>query len=215
MKISIKLLESDAEVSRQIFEEIKKQISGAILASKTSIVSEIKVLIVKSLMSEPEYQSLKSGILRAELGIQDVSTVDDIVNKLSETVELVDSPITISPKGGLKGGFKLVAVESETISGLISDTNAFVNDDIRGYKLPWLEWLLLKGGEKIIQNHEVEFGSSPYSRSGMAIMKESSSSWRVPPQFAGSKSNNWTTRALSKIDNDIRDIIISNIEKNL
>ena len=215
MKISIKLLESDAEVSRQIFEGIKKHLSNVILSSKSIIVSETKNIIVKSLRSEPEYQSLKSGILRAELGIQNATTVDDIVNKLSETIELIDIPITVSSKGGLKGGFKLVAIESETISDLINDSSAFVNDDIRGYKLPWLEWLLLKGGEKIIQNHEVEFGSSPYSRSGMAIMKESTSSWRVPPQFAGSKNNNWTTRALSKIDNDIKNIIVSNIEKNL
>jgi hypothetical protein len=49
----------------------------------------------------------------------------------------------------------------------------------------------------------------------MAIMIPSSSSWRVPPQFAGTENDNWTTRAINSVEDSVYKIIQENIEKNL
>ncbi len=214
MKIDFKLLESDSAIAKQIFEAIRDSLSTTLSKAEQDIRIQVKSIIADSLRTEPEYQSLKSGILRAEFGIQFPETVDKIVEKLSETVDIEQSPITVTSRG-LKGGFRLVAIQSDNINGLTEDLDAFVSDDIRGYKLPWLEWLLLRGSDKIVKNFEVAFGSSQYSRSGMAIMKASSGSWRVPPQFAGTSKNNWTTRAISKAEDAIKSSIIKNIENNL
>jgi hypothetical protein len=37
----------------------------------------------------------------------------------------------------------------------------------------------------------------------------------VPPQFAGTIKNNWTTRAISKAEDSIKSTIISTIENYL
>lgn len=214
MKISLNLLESDSSIAKQIFDAVKDIVNIAVNKSEQDIKTRVKQIIADSLRTEPEYQSLKSGILKAEFGIQFPEIVDKIVEKLSDTLDIQKIPITVTNRG-LKGGFRLVAIQSDNINGLTSDPDAFVVDDIRGYKLPWLEWILLRGTDSIVKNYEVEFGPSQYSRSGMAIMKASSGSWRVPPQFAGTSKYNWTTRAISKAEDDIKSTIIQNIETNL
>jgi hypothetical protein len=214
MKIELKLLDSDSSLAKQIFDAVKNILNSALNKSEQDIKTRVKQIISDSLRTEPEYQSLKSGILKAEFGIQFPETVDKIVEKLSDTLDIQQIPITTTNRG-VKGGFRLVAIKSDNISGLTADLDAIVSDDIRGYKLPWLEWLLLRGADNIVKNYEVSFGPSPYSRSGMAIMKSSSGSWRVPPQFAGTAKSNWTTRAISKVENDIKNTIIQSIENNL
>lgn len=214
MKLSLSLLETDQYIINQILEALKDRLTDAFNKSEPYIKTDIKNLLEESLRSEPEYQSLKSGVLRAEFGIQYPESVDKIVNKLSETVTIDRNPIVVSQRG-LKGGFSLVAIQSDNISGLIDDIDGMIVDDTKGYKLPWLEWLLLKGSDRIIKNYEVSFGPYDNSRSGMAIMKESKSSWRVPPQFSGTSKDNWTTRAISKIDDQIQSSIITNLERYL
>jgi hypothetical protein len=82
--------------------------------------------------------------------------------------------------------------------------------------LPWLEWLLLYGGKIIVRDYRVKMGSNNRSRTGMAVMVESSgSNWRVPTEFAGTSNNNWVTRAINKIDNKILDILETELEKSL
>ena len=81
--------------------------------------------------------------------------------------------------------------------------------------MPWLEWLLLKGNQIIVRNYEVKIGSNSRSRSGDAIMISSSENWRVPPEFIGTNTNNWTTRALSKIEDELNSLIKSKFESYL
>jgi hypothetical protein len=81
--------------------------------------------------------------------------------------------------------------------------------------LPWLEWLLLKGNSIIVRNYNVKYGQNPRSRSGDAIMIDSTSSWRVPPEFAGTTRDNWTTRALNRVDKDINRIIQQSFESSI
>jgi hypothetical protein len=88
-----------------------------------------------------------------------------------------------------------------------------VIDGERGYSLPWLEWLLFRGGEIIVRNFEVEYGTNPRSRSGDAIMISSNKNWRVPAQFAGTIGNNWTTRAISSIEDKIIELMRIELEK--
>jgi len=46
-------------------------------------------------------------------------------------------------------------------------------------------------------------------------MIDSSSNWRVPPEYAGTVRDNWTTRALSRVDSSITKIIQSTFESNI
>lgn len=214
MKFSLTILDSDAKIRKNILDLLIDKLNKTIDKAIPAIRLDIVTLLNQALKQEPEYQSLKSGQLRADLGIPDVSVVDDIVSKLAETTNVTKKSIKAT-NSGLTGGLEVSAIESETISGLIADSSAFVNDETKGYSLPWLEWLLLRGNTVIVKDYSVKYGSYPGSRSGDAIMIEADSSWRVPAEFAGTAKNNWTTRAIQRIDTQITKVIQQNIERNI
>lgn len=214
MNISLSILESNQYIRQKILETLSIEINKIIDKSIPIIKNNIVNIIDKSLKEEPEYQSLKSGKLRYEFGIPDDSAIDSIVSKLANTVDINKTPIRITNMG-LSGGLNITAIESETFNGLLTDSNAVVQDNTRGYTLPWLEWLLLKGNEIIVRKYDVKYGPNPASRTGNAIMVESNRSWRVPPEFAGNSNNNWTTRAIERSERDILKIIQQTIESNI
>ncbi len=214
MKFSVNLIDKSIDINQNILTIIKKHLEKTINKSLYSIEIDIKNLVSEALISEPEYSSLKSGTLKAELGISNPSSVDNIVLALVNTLQINPKNIIIN-NNGLSGGFVLTMIKSDDISGIIYSDDANVIDSERGYSLPWLEWLLLKGNDTIIQNYSVNYTSSQRSRSGLALMVESNSNWRVPTNFTGTATSNWTTRAISKISDKIIRIIQDNIENNL
>lgn len=215
MKLSLTLLETDSAIRQMILRSLAEDVSRTISRAIPEIRIGLRTLLESALKAEPEYSSLISGKLRAELGIVDTNIVDNIIDKMCNTLIVTSKPINIS-NIGLSGGLSVTAISSSDIGGLISDSDAFVNDPQRGYSLPWLEWLTLKGTSPIIKEYKVDMTSSPYSRTGMALMvSDSGSSWSVPPEFAGVEENNWTTRAVERIESQIVETIKQSIEKHI
>jgi hypothetical protein len=214
MKFSIDLLQSNDDIVKKILNKLKDQLNKTINKSLPSIEQDIKILVKEALTSEPEYSSLKAGTLRAELGIANVSDVDNVIDAMVNTLKIDNKTLSVR-SSGISGGFILTMIKSDDISGIIYSDSANVIDNERGYSLPWLEWLLLKGNEVLVQNYSVNYTSSSRSRSGMALMIQSNTDWRVPVAFAGKIDDNWTTRAISKIESQIIKIIQTNIENNI
>ena len=211
MKFNIRLLESESYIRKNILSALQQDVSAAISRAIPKINQDIKLLVANALRQEPEYSSLLGGTLKAEFGIYDSSSVEKIVEALADTLKIEQQAITIG-NTGLRGGFTLTMMKSDDMDGLIYIDSASVVDNQRGYVLPWLEWLLYRNNQPIVRNYSVKYTNSPYSRSGLAIMEPSKSNWRVPPEFAGSTRNNWTTRAISRIDQNIYKTIIDDIK---
>lgn len=214
MILNLKILESDSHIRQMILDSIKEHVERALNLSIDSISSEIKMLVASSLRAEPEYQSLISGTLRIEFGIPDTSVVDQIIEMMTETLHVTKKPIQVT-NFGLSGGFEMTMIKSDDINGIVNTDPAIVTDSQKGHRLPWLEWLLFQSNQPIIRNYEVKIGPNSNSRTGMGIMVESNKNWRVPPEFAGSERNNWTTRAISRIENQLPKIFENNILKNI
>lgn len=213
MKFSLSLLESDDQIKTMVFKSIIDKLSIVIDKSLSPITDGIKNIVKEALKQEPEYTSLVSGKLKAELGIPDSSVVDLVVDSLVNTLQVTKQPLT-SSNIGIKGGFVMTMMKSDDLGGVIYSSISSVVD-AKGYSLPWLEWLLLRSNAPIVKNYSVKYGPSPYSRSGMAIMVPSKDSWRVPPEFVGSQSDNWTTRAISNTEKSVYSLIQNTIEKYL
>lgn len=212
MKLELKILESNSEINKAILKSIREHMDNAINQSINSISSAIKSIVSEALRSQPEYASLMAGTLKAEFGIPNSSVVNAVIDDLVNTLKIHKNNITIN-NFGLKGGLELTMIKSDDINGITENENAMVknNDQL----LPWLHWLLLEGNNSIVKNYDVEYTKSIKSRSGMAIMTSSDNSWRVPPDFAGTAQDNWTTRAIDSVENDILSIIQQEIEKNI
>lgn len=214
MKLSVSLIESDSQIRNLILDSLTKQISAGLQRSINPLTQAIKTIMTKALQSQPEYQSLISGQLRKEFGIANANNVDIVINNLINTLSVKILPIkTINT--GLSGGISIEMIPSDNFGGALSDPSASVVDEDKGYSLPWLEWLLLKGTDIIVKNYEVKFGPNPNSRSGDAIMVSSTKNWRVPPEFVGTQRNNWTTRAIESAEEELTNTIKSIVERNI
>lgn len=201
MKFNLKLLDSDSSIKDAILKELKAVLDKTLIKTLDKSEPKIRILFRAALRNEPEYNSLIGGDLRRQFGIEDVSNVDRAIDKIISYTQFSINRITTNAYG-LSGGIKLTIVPRD-LNGIIDDSSAFVMDSERGYNLPWLEWLLTRGGQIIVKNFEVRYGTSNRSRSGDALMISSDINWRVPAEFAGTVNNNWITRALSTIEDKI------------
>ena len=210
MRISANIVETNDEINTMILEIMADHINDTLNIAMPKITTEIKELVAVSLREEPEYQSLLSGRLKAEFGLSDTNMVDNIIDKLVSTIDVSRSTVSYN-KIGLVGGFTITMMKSDDMNGLIfTDIASVISNN--GQHLPWLQWLLLEGNNAIVKNFDVKMGSYSQSRSGMAIMVSSRDNWRVPPEFVGTISNNWTTRAIDRIEDKIYTLIQDIIE---
>ena len=98
----------------------------------------------------------------------------------------------------------------------MSVSEASVNYRSKRFKtninIPWLDWLLTKGDQILISGFEFQPGSN-LGRSRAGRMVESPmGNWRISPEFAGTKSDNFITRAF---DRNIQDKIVNTVKKTI
>jgi len=210
MNITVKLVDSTPDITKAILGSIRDYLDPKIKQAASKAAEELPKLVSEALRQEPEYLSLLSGQLKAELGLASSSDVEAVIEAISSSIELKTQSLSAN-RSGIKGGFTINMIRAKDAGGVIGLDIAKIND--KGYSLPWLQWLLFEGNEVLIKNYKVEFGPNPNSRSGLAVMKpSSSSSWRVPPEFVGSEENNWITRAITRIENNVYDLIVKAVE---
>lgn len=206
MLFKIKLLESDKQISQNILvallPETSKYLKDVIKYLQANLPSVVRSVIINT----PEYESILNGQLKYEFGIPDSSTkLAGLIDLWSKNIKINYSPPIISGNK-IKGSFSANMVRVDFTDVLYTDY-AVVYDSLRGYTLPWLEWLVLEGNKTIIKNQTVILGPNKASRTGYAVMKDSIQSWKVPSQYAGTVSNNWITRAIDNAESNINTII--------
>jgi hypothetical protein len=191
--VELDLITDHAELARYISGIIKE-----VARSKSrKIAHELKVVIQgiirTSIEVQPAYHSLVSSgpfTLSSMFGLSDgKERIESIVNTLINSIKVV-----ISSVPGRKIGVYIDVVSSLDYDDLIRLRAASVS--IEGGSLPWLEWLLTRGSEILIADYDVAYGDFPESRSGSSIMVASSSGFSIPPEFAGTASDNFFTRAI-------------------
>ena len=92
-------------------------------------------------------------------------------------------------------------------SDVLGTDYASVYDTVRGYSLPWLQWLVFYGNIPIIDDYQVVMVNTRASRTGRAIMRKSGGSWRVPSEFSGTMADNWITRAIESKSAEINSLL--------
>lgn len=203
MKFDITLGETDRQIEALILSAIKDEIFRVIKKAVPNIKKRVGLLIISTLKSQPEYESLKSGTLQAEFGLANPQKVENILEIWANSVNVF---ILFSKVVGSKitGGFELRAIKSD-YSDVLSSLDAYQKTE-NNQTLEWLRWLLLEGDRKIVKRYEVQYTNRD-SRTGKAVMVKSRKSWGVPAEFAGTVTNNWVTRGIDSIESDIAKII--------
>ena len=153
--------------------------------------------------------------MRASLGL----TTTKAINASQQIAQAVSDSVVVKTKKinpkNLSGGLELF-VQPEDYANVLSVSEASVNYRSRRFKtninIPWLDWLLTKGDQNLISGFEFQPGSN-LGRSRAGRMVESPmGNWRISPEFAGTKSDNFITRAF---DRNIQDKIVNAVKKTI
>lgn len=158
-----------------------------------------------------EYDALVNGTLGYELGPVDPA------GRMHEIMNIMEKSIRVDfTRFGLRGtkitgGLELNAFQADFEDILASP--AAVQMTEKEQYLPWLEWLIIRGDKVIIKDYRFRLGRYRSSRTGGGLMfHKDGGLWRVPPEYSGTKSNNWFTRAIEDslvfIENLISDSIV-------
>ena len=202
--VSIKILESNREISTKINRSLAKDFDKSINKKLPIMRSKLKAIISTALWTSPEIQSLSGGILKADFGLtSDPSSA--IVASIISTIN-ISTKKSSSSAIGIKGGI-VVTLQPVDYANLFSLSVA--EQVIEGGSLPWLRWLLTLGDAIIIANFGIEYG--PFGRTGKAHMTQGSRPFKVNSSFSGSADNNFITRAVQRSSAEIKKVIIGAI----
>lgn len=205
MKISLKLIETNQIIQKNILDALLPQVSTFMNKASKYIESNIHSIIKQAIVEQPEYDSLVSGQLRLELGIPDASfRIEDLINAwINNTVIEYKEPKIFNNR--IKSSFTIKIIKSD-FSDVLNLSAASIQT--MEYSLPWLQWLLLDGTAIVVDNYDVFIGPNTRSRTGFAIMRGTENrGWGVPPEYAGTISDNWITRAIESCKKDVEALL--------
>jgi hypothetical protein len=198
----------DSDFAKYVTVELSRQLRKKSQIIGQRIQDPLQQIVRESIMSTPEYRSLHGGKLQGELGVTSPSTrVEAVINTWVSHI-FVEAKVARDPLLSIHIGFLEVGY-----GDVLSLPEA--SYDYEGGTIPWLQWLLLEGDKRIVRNYEF----SPItrnSRTGLGIMIPSDRrGWQVPPEFSGTESNNFATRAFDGVDTKIEKIVKSVIKANV
>lgn len=187
----MKIKETTQQLVDKIKNILKDQARARIRKNQPRVRSLIKYELYNAIYECPEMESLRSGKLKWDFGLD------------------FDPSMAISE--AVSGAFKTKYIENQsTVAQFEIDIQPLSYLEVlelpeavqiteRGEVLPWLEWLLTYGSTIVcIDGFGVKYASA--GRSGGAVMIEGynfGQPFMVDPLYAGTKGDNFITRAIS------------------
>lgn len=203
--IGLKLVDSIAKIEKDIKSALVRDINTYLNKRKGAAVDKLKKATKSFILNQPEMGSLQAGgtpyTLNSLFGIPrgtDVSVVDAIADAVVDSMQISFSKIDENFKGGVTFN-----IQPEDFQNLLGLPQGHVLTQ-KGSDLHWLDWLLTKGDSVVIAGYQYSTQGDGRSGTGRMVV---GNSFRVPPSFAGTLSNNFVTRAFEGKQKEIENII--------
>lgn len=212
MQLSLKLVSTNAQIGNDILLALKSDLNECLRLAAIDSRREMRKLFELAITQDETWVSLHSGKLKGEFGLPSdgATRLREILNIWLDNI-VVDY-VPIRGTSVLKGSFSLCMFAKDWIDVINSNSATIITD--KGQSLPWLEWLLKFGDKTIVKEYTVKLTNSVRSRSGLALMKKDvKGKWRVPLEFSGTNNNNFITKLIDSLDNQIINIIEQAIQK--
>ena len=190
MSISIKILDSVKTVEKNINIAMAAHVNSQVKKNASRIVNSAKQQVGMWIAEQPEMQSITGGDLAGHLGIPNNASAGLVLSVVEGVAMATQLKITKFDKK-MRGSVELHFQPSH-FANLLALPQSFISTE-KNTKLHWLDWLLTQGNRAIIVGYEY-VPQSGKGRSGMGTMR-AGKAWRVPPEFAGYRDNNFITRA--------------------
>jgi hypothetical protein len=191
--ITLKILDSEATIEKNVNAAIAEEVNGRVFRNQQKLLQKCKSLVSGWITSQPEILSLQSNdimSLAGQFGLypgQENNAITTIINSVESSITVKFTKFTPKLVGGIEVNF-----QPNNFLNLLNLPQGIVNYG-KG-TLHWLDWLLTKGDSIIVVSYQYN-PTTGLGRSGLGNMI-GGGSFRVPPQFSGTKDNNFITRAL-------------------
>jgi len=184
-----KILDSIPSIEKKVNLALSEEINKEVRKNLSKVKPEVQSFISNSIMNQPEMISLVGGYLRGAFGL---TSPDSALNSIRSSV--LNSVYVNFKKYDekLKGGIT-INIQPSDFSNLLNlpEGHVFYSKG----DLHWLRWLLEYGDTILVVNYEYN-PQTGIGRSSLGNMIEGSG-FRVPPEFSGTLTNNFITRALT------------------
>lgn len=205
-KGKIKIIDSNNKIENNVLDacrdELKKMFTKAIPKIRADVIN----LTVNALSGSPEIQSLKHGALKFDFGLTEDPTTA-IIYAVANSINVYFKGLRLNKRSTTN--VLSIYIQPSDFQNLLNLPDAYSVTEL-GDSLPWLKWLLTAGDAILIKGYHVEYGNSPNSRSGGAIMVPKSI-FKVNSAFSGTEDDNFITRALANYDKELATIVEKSI----
>jgi hypothetical protein len=213
--IYIDVIDTNRQIQQNIMREITAELNKRLPKAISNMSVRLRTATFQFLQHNETYQSLVNGDLAGHFGIPIANRqnrIDAIIKSVSDNMEIEYRPIKYFA-GKMTPAIR-IGVLLKDLSEVLNLTEGNVLTE-KGQTLPWLDWLLLAGNRIIIREYDVELQVGA-GRSGLGIMDQGDTYiWRVPPEFSGTLTDNWLTRALLENKRSYLNIIENIIKTEL
>lgn len=201
----------DDKIIYALQRDVVKKFKKIIPQIKSEIKPKISSIVLDKLNQSDTVQSLLSGKLKDDFGlfgnVVNV-TIKNIVDKISEGIEL---NMDFSQKSGSIVTTALDILPYSDFPKIASVAGASFPS--AGGNVDWLEWLLARGTQVVIGDYWIFPYAKGRTRSGgNSIMKMIESKprepFRVDPNYAGTLTDNFITRAIESTRDDISKVLL-------
>ena len=204
----LKLVTTPSQFAATVQFLVAPKADKILTKAKPAIQNRISNLLRTAIEGSPTIQSLKGGELQVDFGLTDGAAdaaTRDIVNAVVSAVNVFFQ----KSRQGKTLGNLVIQIDPAIVSTAVqtSTTNGIYNSN--GNQITWLDWLMNKGTQVVIEGFEV-VSTANYderSRSGGGFMLPTGGVFRVAPEFAGTAGDNFITRAIIANGPNIRKII--------
>ena len=204
----LRLVTTPSQFAATVQFLVAPKVDKILTKAKPAIQNRISNLLRTAMESSPTIQSLKGGELQVDFGLTDGAAdaaTRDIVNAVVSAVNVFFQ----KSRRGKTLGKLVIQIDPAIVSTAVqtSTTNAIYSSN--GHQITWLDWLMNKGTQVVIEGFEV-VSTADYderSRSGGGFMLPTGGVFRVAPEFAGTAGDNFITRAIIANGPNIRTII--------
>lgn len=203
---TLKLITPAKQIEKQILEALREELTKRLRNAAKSIQRKLQKTMFAAITSTPEYQSLLGGQLQSELGVTNTrGRLDKIIQVFVNNIEITVDNIRIQ-NNIIVGGININMMTYDYSNVLNLPEAKYTTS--KGVVIEWLRWLLLEGDKIIVRKYHIEHSKRRNnSRTGLGEVMVSGGKWRVPPQFSGTKDDNFITRAVESAMQDIDNTI--------
>ena len=200
----IEIINGQDIASKIIEEALLDAVNTALSEVDKQYEDDAKNIAGELVAATPEMRSLAKMIdgdqnLAGQFGLP-AGTEQGAVNAIWNAVADATSAKWNEFTPGFRRGGLIIKVQPKDFANLLALPQGFVHATIaktgQNYSMHWLQWLLERGDETIVANYQYQ-PSRGFGRSKVGIMKsEGAESWGVPTDYAGTRDDNFITRAL-------------------